>query len=150
MYLQKKQQKEIDDFEDLIDNFDKKENYALNYNKKRLQTMLKKDKEKPLVAADLASVEEIEEEDFENSVQAYDNIIKSAKKDKMMVKKVKMSNLPSESMLDPILEDQRNLTNVSIDQDRRDNFVERINAVRSIEEFYFRIKQKRAGRTLRE
>lgn len=113
--------------------------------------MLKKDKEKHVpVAADLASVEEIEEEDFENSVQAYDNIIKSAKKDKMMVKKVKMCNLPSESMLDPILEDQRNLTNVSIDQDRRDNFVERINAVRSIEQFYLRIKQKRAGRTLRE
>ena len=35
-YLRKKQQKEIDDFEDLIDTFDNKEEYALNYNKKRL------------------------------------------------------------------------------------------------------------------
>ena len=71
LYLRKKQQKEIDDFEELIDNFDKKENYALNYNKKRLQTMLKQDRDKmKKQAADLAAVEEIEEEDFENSVHA--------------------------------------------------------------------------------
>lgn len=77
--------------------------------------MLKKDKEKlQPVPADLAAVEEIEEEDFENSV--HDNaIFKSGKKDKLMVKKVKMPDLPSDTMLDPILEDQRNMTNTTID-----------------------------------
>ena len=35
-------EKELDDFEALIQNFDKKEDYTLNYEKKRMQTVSQK------------------------------------------------------------------------------------------------------------
>ena len=46
----------------------------------------------------------------------------SGKKDKLAVKKVKMPALPNSSTLDTILEDHRNITNTTIDNDKQENF----------------------------